>query len=119
MSVDEAEKVHAPDLADALDLAKFEPQKLHEGAVLAMAQLVAVTDRRVGDAEPLRDVRLGDGARDPVGIGMSAQRDEQVLAARGGEGLRERTGARLGRRLVRQRQTSGRFRHRGWNCGHV
>ena len=36
---------------------------------------MAVADRRVGDAQALRDMRLCNGARYPVGVRMAAQGD--------------------------------------------
>jgi len=119
VGVHERQEVDAPDLGDALDLLQLEPQELHERAVLAMAHLLDVPDRRLRHAQPLREVCLRDRARDPVGIGVTAQRDEHVLAASGAQRIGE--GART---LLRRGRPGGseppdRFVHRGPNCGHV
>ena len=63
----------SPDLAHALDFPELEPQKLHERAVLAMTELVAVADRGLPDAEALGDVRLRDRARASVRVRVAAQ----------------------------------------------
>jgi hypothetical protein len=107
-----------PRVVHALDLLQLEPEELHERPVLAVADLLDVSHGRLRHAEALPDVRLRDRARDPIGIGVPAQRNEHVLAARRRQRLRERAGARLGRRHVRGRQTSNRFVHREENCGH-
>ncbi len=82
VSIDEADEVDTPDLSDGLDLPELEAEKLHEGAVLAVAHLVAVADCRLGYAEALPEVRLRERARDSVGIGVASKRDEDVLASR-------------------------------------
>ena len=86
--------------------------------VLAVADLLAVAHRGLGDAHALGDVGLGNGARDPVGIGVTAQRDQDVLALGLGQRFGECVCARL-RCPARERQPSDRFgHHRGGNCGH-
>ena len=98
------------EVVHVLDLLHLDVEQLHERAVLAVAELVAVADRRLADAESLRDVRLRERRRDAVGIGMTAKRDEQMLAL----GRAERFGkaARsLGAIVVRQRQPTDRLVH--------
>ena len=56
-----------------LDLPELEPEKLHERAVLAVAQLVAVADGRLRDAQALPEVRLRERARDSVGIRVARE----------------------------------------------
>ena len=116
--VDQGEEVDLADLGHRLDLAELEAEELHERAVLAVAHLLAVPDRRLRHAHALRDVRLRDGARDPVGIGVPAQGDEHVLALGDGQRVGEGLRARLRRGAVRGRQTPYRFIHHGANCGH-
>ena len=67
--VDEAEEVDLLDVADVLHLAQLDVEQLHERAVLAMRQLVAVADGRLADAEARRDVRLRERAAMPSGSG--------------------------------------------------
>src|ERR1700733_6901247 len=43
-----------------------------------MAKVVAVADRRMGDAEPRRDVSLSQRARDAVGIRVPSESDEKM-----------------------------------------
>jgi hypothetical protein len=46
-----------------------------------MANLVTVANRGLGNAQALPQVRLRERASDSVGIRVSAERDEHVLAA--------------------------------------
>jgi hypothetical protein len=117
--VDERQKVDLADFVHALDLPKLEPEELHERAVLPVAELVAIADRRLRHAEALGDVRLRDGARDPVGIGVTAQRDEHLLAARCAERFGEARARELDCRLVGHCQDAGPVRSSWANCGHV
>ncbi len=82
VGVDQTEEVHPARFAHALDLAELEPEELHEGAVLAVAELMAVADRRLADPQALGDMRLRDGAGDAVRVWMATQGDEHVLAPR-------------------------------------
>ena len=103
VGVDQREEVDLPDLLHGLDLPELEPQKLHQRAVLAVAHLLAVAHRGLRDAHALGDVGLRDGACDPVGIGVAAQRDEHVLAL----GLGQRFGECVCARLRRRPPASG------------
>ena len=72
--VDEGEEVDAPDLAHGLDLPELEPQELHERAVLAVAELVAVADGRLA--------RPGAGRCAPARARTRCRRDRGGRAAR-------------------------------------
>jgi hypothetical protein len=115
--VDETDAIDPAYLSDALDLAKLETQKLHERAIFAVTQFMAIAHRRLGYPQALPDVCLRDGTSDPVWVRVPAKRNEHVLAPRGREGLCESTCAGLCGWHARWRQASDRFRHLGWNCG--
>jgi hypothetical protein len=72
VGVDERQKIHFAELPHRLDLAEVQAEQLDERTVLAMAELVTVRDRRLRDAQALRDVRLGDGTGNPVRIRVAA-----------------------------------------------
>ncbi len=119
--VDQAQEIDPPHFADALYLPKLEPEQLHERPVLAVAELVAIADGALPDAEALREVRLGNGTRDPIGVWCSSKGNQHVLRSSRSQRICKGSSARLGavRLQVRRRQSSDRFGHGGRNCGHV
>ena len=108
--VDERDEVDLPDVLRALDLPQLEAEQLHERAVLTVRQLVEIGDRRLCHTESRREVGEREGAGDAVGIGMSAERYEQLLVLGGRHRLRERLRAVHGTRRGND-QTSNRFIH--------
>lgn len=119
MGVDEGHEVdRLLQLAQALQLLQLEAEELHQRAVLAVTQLVAVADGGGRDAHALGDVGLGDGAGDAVGIRVASQRDEEVLAFGYAERVGEAASALL-RALVWNLETPYGFRHRAlsWVLG--
>ena len=65
-------------LFDTLDLAELDAEELYEGTVLPMGEVVAIGDGCVCTPEALTDVSLGHGARDPIGVGVAAQRHQDM-----------------------------------------
>ena len=109
--VDEADEVRRlGEVVHVLQLLHLDVEKLDERAVLAMAELVAVADGRLRDAEPLRDVGLCQRGRDPVGIRMPAEGDEQMLPLGSAKRFREAAGSFCAI-VVRQRQPTDRLVH--------
>ena len=108
--VDERQEVDVIDLCNTLDLSHLDVQQLHEGAVLAMTQLVGVSDGGLRNAEPLGDVRLRERARNAVRIGMSTQWNEKVLPLGGTHRVSECLRA-IGGRLNSECESANRFAH--------